>query len=273
MVQSIYSSELPSAAAWRFSWRLDRANARLAMGVLPPLVSRSAPGVTGLCAAREAARKHGSADAMESGNRNWKASSVPSRCSFSTVAMRFSLSPRTTRHLGPSFFVRVHHLSLGVVGVAAGLISSWWHPCDGPGRLPLRRFSQRFAGGRMAFTACAAAFSIPLWLAVLFANNLTVIVTATSFSTSCADMGWSATPKSMTSPAPGCAPRHRYLLFDREHRRLWIGAPLIGRISDILGVAKHADQMRSHSWSAQSPCAGATLCGWEAGPEPGVITI
>jgi MFS family permease len=80
---------------------------------------------------------------------------------------------------GPSFFVREHGLSLLTVGMAAGIISV----CIGIPAMILGgyfsdRISRRLPGGRMTFTASAALLSVPLWIAVLYLENLWLVVAA-----------------------------------------------------------------------------------------------
>ena len=77
----------------------------------------------------------------------------------------------------PTFFVRVHGLSLAVIGLAAGLISV---TVGIPAMILGGYFSDRvrrvLGGGRMAFTASAAMLSVPLWIALLSANNVTALL-------------------------------------------------------------------------------------------------
>ena len=49
-----------------------------------------------------------------------------------------------------------------LVAIAAMILGGYWS----------NRFSKLFRGGRMAFTSYAALASIPLWIALLFTNNL-----------------------------------------------------------------------------------------------------
>jgi MFS family permease len=79
---------------------------------------------------------------------------------------------------GTAFYVRIHEVSLRRVGEAAGIISI---AVGIPAMILGGWFSDRFRriskGGRLAFTAAAAALSVPLWLGVLFIDDLTLLVT------------------------------------------------------------------------------------------------
>jgi len=77
----------------------------------------------------------------------------------------------------PTFFIRVHGFSLRTIGTAAGIISL---VVGIPSMILGGWFSDRvrrlFSGGRMAFTASAAVASVPLWIALLYTNNVTLLI-------------------------------------------------------------------------------------------------
>jgi len=177
----------------------------------------------------------------------------------------FALSSNNLGIWGAAFFVRVHHLSLAVVGTAAGILSivigipamifSGYHS---------DRFSRRFAGGRMAFTALAAAISVPLWLAVLFLNNLTVVVIFNVVLYGLALM-WVGPATADVHDIAG--PHLRGLAIGIFFSIVNIvaygfGGPIIGRLSDILGVAKNPDQMRLSLLVCPIACALGALLLW-----------
>ena len=177
----------------------------------------------------------------------------------------FALSSNNLGIWGAAFFVRVHHLSLAVVGTAAGILSivigipamifSGYHS---------DRFSRRFAGGRMAFTALAAAISVPLWLAVLFLNNLTVVVIFNVVLYGLALM-WvgPATADVHDIAGPHLRGLAIGIFFSIVNIVAYgLGGPLIGRLSDILGVAKNPDQMRLSLLVCPIACALGALLLW-----------
>ena len=177
----------------------------------------------------------------------------------------FALSSNNLGIWGAAFFVRVHHLSLAVVGTAAGILSivvgipamifSGYHS---------DRFSRRFAGGRMAFTALAAAISVPLWLGVLFLNNLTLVVIVNVVLYGLALM-WVGPATADVHDIAG--PHLRGLAIGIFFSIVNIvaygfGGPLIGRLSDVLGVAKNPDQMRLSLLVCPIACALGALLLW-----------
>ncbi len=89
----------------------------------------------------------------------------------------FGLASNNLGIWGGIFYVRVHTLSLLTVGTAAGIISIL---VGIPSMILGGYFSDRFRrispGGRMAFTAAAAAVSVPLWIGLLTITNLPLLV-------------------------------------------------------------------------------------------------
>jgi MFS family permease len=79
---------------------------------------------------------------------------------------------------GTAFYVRIHKLSLLTVGTAAGILSI---AVGIPSMILGGWFSDHFRriskGGRLKFTAVAAAISVPLWVGLLFIHNLALLVT------------------------------------------------------------------------------------------------
>lgn len=207
-----------------------------------------------------------SAAVLASGGSDWKLlfRSKPLLYLYAGYAL-FALSSNNLGIWGPTFFVRVHHLSIGVVGTAAGILSIVIGiPSMVLGGYHSDSFSRRFAGGRMAFTAFAAALSIPLWIAVLFGGNLTLIVIANIVLYGLALM-WvgPATADVHDIAGPHLRGMGIGIFFSIVNIVAYgIGAPLIGRISDILGVAKNADQMRISLLVCPIACALGAMLLW-----------
>ena len=207
-----------------------------------------------------------SAAVLASGGSDWKLlfRSKPLLYLYAGYAL-FALSSNNLGIWGAAFFVRVHHVSLLTVGVAAGILSiavgipamifSGYHS---------DRFSRRFAGGRMAFTAYAAALSVPLWIIVLFASSLTFVVTVNIVLYGLALM-WVGPATADVHDLAG--PRLRGLAIGIFFSIVNIvaygfGGPLIGRISDLLGVAKNPDQMRLSLLVCPIACALGAMLLW-----------
>jgi len=265
-VQSIYSSGIAIGGGLAFflgGWIGQTHGWRWAFYLLgfPGLVLAML-----VFALREEPRGRTESPAALTGGNDWKLlfRSKPLLFLYAGYAF-FALSSNNLGIWGAAFFVRVHHLSLAVVGTAAGILSivigipamifSGYHS---------DRFSRRFAGGRMAFTALAAAISVPLWLAVLFANNLTLVVIMNVFLYALALM-WVGPATADVHDIAG--PHLRGLAIGIFFSIVNIvaygfGGPLIGRLSDVLGVAKNPDQMRMSLLVCPIACALGALLLW-----------
>lgn len=175
----------------------------------------------------------------------------------------FALSSNNLGIWVPSFFVRVHHLSLLFVGTAAGILSLLVGiPAMVFGGYFSDRISRRLPGGRMAFTASAALISIPLWIALLFVNQLTALLVVNVVLYALALM-WVGPATADVHDIAG--PKLRGLsigiFFSVVNVVAYgLGAPLIGKISDMLGVSTNAEQMRFSLMVCPLACAlGAVL--------------
>ena len=177
----------------------------------------------------------------------------------------FALASNNLGIWGPTFFVRVHHLSLLTVGTFAGLLAiGVGMPSMILGGYVSDRVKRLFSGGRMAFTAWAAAASIPLWLIVLFANNLMliVIVNAVLYGLAILWVG-PATADIHDIAGPKLRGLGIGIFFSIVNLVAYgAGAPIIGRISDKLGVANDASQMRVALLVCPLACALGAIVLW-----------
>ena len=177
----------------------------------------------------------------------------------------FSLASNNLGIWVPTFFVRVHHLSLLFVGTAAGILSLVIGvPVTILGGYYSDRFSRKFPGGRMAFTAAAAVVSIPLWIGLLFAHNVVALLLINVVLYGLALM-WVAPAAADIHDIAG--PNLRGLgigiFFSAANLAAYgIGAPLIGKLSDALGVAADPARMRFALLACPAACALAALLLW-----------
>jgi MFS family permease len=164
----------------------------------------------------------------------------------------------------PAFFVRVHKVSLPMIGTAGFLLSI----CVGvPAMIMAGWLSDRagrvLRGGRMAFTAVAAIASVPLWLALLFVDSLPMVVVVNVVLYALAIM-WVGPATADVSDLAG--PHLRGIaigiFFSSVNFAYLIGSNLIGKLSDILSVATHAEQMRYSLLVCPVACALGALLLW-----------
>jgi len=163
----------------------------------------------------------------------------------------------------PTFFVRVHGFSLLTIGTAAGILSIVVGiPSMILGGWVSDRVRRFLSGGRMAFTASAAIASVPLWIALLYTNNIALLIAVNVVLYGLAIM-WIGPATADVADIAG--PKLRGLaigvFFSIVNILAYgIGAPLIGKLSDTLGVAKDPGQMRLSLLVCPVACAlGAGL--------------
>jgi len=146
-----------------------------------------------------------------------------------------------------AYYVRVHHISLAAIGTGGFFLAILVGiPSMIFGGYFSDRFSRRFGGGRMAFTAWGAVVSIPLWIALLFANQIVVLVAVNVVLYALAVM-WvgPATADVHDLAGPHLRGLGIGIFFALVNIIAYgLGSPLIGKVSDLLGVATNPEQMR-----------------------------
>jgi MFS family permease len=200
------------------------------------------------------------------GREDWKVlfRSVPLRYLYLGYAL-FGLASNNLGIWVPTFFVRVHGMSLALIGTAAGILSVVVGvPVTILGGYVSDRFRRLGRGGRMAFSSWAALASIPLWLGLLFVDNVTLLVSLNVVLFGLALM-WLAPASADLHEIAG--PNLRGLgigiFFSTVNIVAYgIGSPLIGRLNDQLGVTTDPGQMRLALLVCPIACALAALLLW-----------
>jgi len=215
---------------------------------------------------REPPRGRTEVAAVHYGRGDWKIlfRSVPLRYLYLGYAL-FGLASNNLGIWVPSFFIRVHGMSLALVGAAAGILSIVIGvPVTVYGGYLADRFRRMGKGGRMELCAWAALASIPLWLGLLFSHQVGVLIFLNVFLFGFALM-WVAPAAADLHEIAG--PHLRGLgigiFFSTVNLVAYgIGSPLIGKLNDILGVAAHPEQMRLSLLVCPAACALAALLLW-----------
>jgi len=178
--------------------------------------------------------------ATETGNWRELFRSVPLRY----LCLGYALIGLASNNLGiwgTTFFVRMHHFSLMTVATAAGLISTVVGvPAMVFGGYFSDRVSRMLRGGRMAFTSSVALASVPLWIALLYTNNIPVLIAVNILLYALAIMWVGPATADVTEIA---GPKLRGLaigiFFSTVNIAAYaIGSPLIGNISDAGDLRK-----------------------------------
>jgi len=215
---------------------------------------------------REQPRGRTESTAAMQSNRDWRFlfRSVPLRYLYVGYAL-YALSSNNLGTWGAAFFQRVHGLSLMTVGTAAGIVSVVVGiPAMVLGGYVSDRLSRRFEGGRMALTAWAALASIPLWIGLLFANNffLIVILSVVLYALALMWVG-AATADVHDLAGPHLRGLAIGIFFSTVNIVAYgIGGPLIGKISDVLGVGTNPEMMRYSLLACPAACAIAAVLLW-----------
>jgi MFS family permease len=215
---------------------------------------------------REQERGRTEVAAVQFSSKDWKIlfSSVPLRYLY----LGYGLFGIASNNLGiwvPSFFVRVHHMSLGLIGTVAGSLSIVVGvPVTILGGYASDRFRRFGKGGRMLFSAGLAIASVPLWLALLFNNNLILLLILNSVLFGLALM-WLGPAAADVHDSAG--PHLRGLgigiYFSTVNIFAYgIGSPLIGKLSDKLGVTANPGVMRYSLLVCPVACALSALLLW-----------
>lgn len=215
---------------------------------------------------REPARGRTEVAAVRYGREDWKVlfRSVPLRYLYVGYAL-FGLASNNLGIWGAAFFVRVHGVSLLTIGTAAGIVSmAVGLPVSILGGYVSDRFRRLGPGSRMAFSACAALVSVPLWLGLLFSDNIALLV-ALSVPLYGLALIWVAPATADLHEIAG--PHLRGLgigiLFSVVNIVAYlVGSPLIGKLSDLLGVTASPGQMRLSLLVCPAACALAALLLW-----------
>ncbi|OLE54308.1 MAG: hypothetical protein AUG51_08530 [Acidobacteria bacterium 13_1_20CM_3_53_8] len=205
--------------------------------------------------------------------KDWKIlfRSVPLRYLYLGYAL-FGLASNNLGIWGPSFFVRVHHMSLALIGLLAGILSI---AAGVPGTILGGYVSDRFRnmgrGGRMFFSSCAALVSVPLWLILIFSNSVALLLIVNFILLGLALM-WLGPAAADVHDIAG--PHLRGLgigiyFFTVNLFAYGIGSPLIGKLNDWLGVASNPPEMRYSLLICPVACALGALLLWMGSREMG----
>ena len=165
----------------------------------------------------------------------------------------------------PTFFNRVHGYGIATLGLVAGLTSltSGIASTVLGGYLSdrLRRFRP---GGRMLLGAIASLLAIPFWLVLLFSYNVPLLLVA-NFILLGLSLIWIAPAMADVHEISG--PHLRGLgigafLFLAHVLAYGIGAPLMGKVNDLLGAATNPEVMRYGFLIIPLSCVVAAILLW-----------
>lgn len=196
---------------------------------------------------------------------DWKALRSPALLLLFAGYAFYGLASNNLGIWASAYYVRVHHVSLRAIGIGGFLLAM----CVGIPAMVLGgyasdQFSRKFGGGRMAFTAFAAALSIPLWIVLLFAQSMPLLVAANVVLYGLAVM-WvgPATADVHDMAGPHLRGLAIGIFFSTVNIVAYgLGSPLIGKVSDLLGVTSNPAQMRYSLLICPAACAVGVVLLW-----------
>ncbi len=182
------------------------------------------------------------------GARDWKMlfRLKPLRYHYAGYAL-FGLAANQLTIWGPLFFNRVHNFPLALIGVWAGVLSvTAGVPGTIVGGVLADRLKRRGRGGRMKFSAAAALVCVPLWLALLFSGEVSLLILS-NFVLLAVALMWVGAAAADVHDIAG--PHLRGLgvgiyFFTVIMAAYGVGGPLIGRVNDALGAGARPEMMR-----------------------------
>ena len=199
-------------------------------------------------------------------SKDWKIlfQSVPLRYLYLGYAL-FGLASNNLGIWVPSFFVRVHGMSLVLLGTVAGILSiAVGVPVTIFGGYASDRFRRFGKGGRMLFSMCAALVSIPLWLGLLFSDNaaLLLILNFVLFGLALSWLGPAAADVHDIA-GPHLRGLGIGIYFSTVNIMAYgIGSPLIGKLNDLLGASGNPGMMRYSLLICPVACALSAWLLW-----------
>jgi MFS family permease len=177
----------------------------------------------------------------------------------------FGLAANSLSIWGATFFARVHGMDIALIGRLGGILSiTAGVPGTILGGYAADRLRRRGRGGRMLFSACGALLAIPCWFALLFSNNVWMLLLA-NFVLLALSLMWLGPAAADVHEIAG--PQLRGLgigiyFFAVNIAAYAIGAPLIGKLNDLLGVASNPGGMRYALLICPLSCALSALLLW-----------
>jgi MFS family permease len=199
-------------------------------------------------------------------SKDWKIlfRSVPLRYLY----LGYGLFGIASNNLGiwvPSFFVRVHGMSLALIGTVAGILAIIIGvPVTIMGGYVSDRFRRFGKGGRLLFSTCAALASVPLWLMLLYSDSapLLLILNCALFALAISWLGPAAADVHDIA-GPHLRGLGIGIYFSTVNICAYgIGSPLIGKLNDVLGVTRNPGLMRYSLLVCPVACALSALMLW-----------
>ncbi|MCY7375630.1 MAG: MFS transporter [Pyrinomonadaceae bacterium] len=185
----------------------------------------------------------------------------------------FGLATNNISIWGASYFSRLYNVSLANFGYWAGIFTlAAGIPATLFGGAIADWFRRKRSGGRMFYGMILSLVSIPCWFVALFSDNFYLILPA-GFVLLFAALAWLGAAAADATEIAGANLRGLAVaiyFFTVNIAAYLIGAPLIGKLSDLAGiitnpqtgVTENAEMMRYTLLICPFSCLMAAICLW-----------
>lgn len=214
---------------------------------------------------REPARTLNAATDTYYSSTDWK--KLLSNKAFILLCLGYSIFGLATNSLsiwGATFFSRLHKYDLPTIGFWAGVLTL---SAGIPATLSAGAVADWFKKkglGRMIFGAILALVSAPLWIVLIFADNVFLILPA-SFLLLATGLGWVGAAAADVTEIAGINLRGlgiAIFFFAVNIAAYLIGSNLIGFLNDRLGATENPAMMRYALLVCPIACLISAICLW-----------
>ena len=187
--------------------------------------------------------------------------------SFIFLCLGYGLLGLATNNLsiwGATFYTRVHKFELPTIGLVGGILTL-------VAGIPATLFGgavadwfKRKGWGRMAFGSLLSLISAPIWLVLIYTNNVYLII-ASNFVLLAAALSWLGAAAADATEIAGRELRGMAVaiyFFTVNIAAYLIGSNLIGILSDNLGATEDPTQLRTALLICPLSCVVAAILLW-----------
>ncbi len=185
---------------------------------------------------------------------------------FILLCFGYALLGLATNNLsiwGATFYSRLHKFDLVTIGFFGGILTlAAGIPATLLGGIVADKFRQRHRGGRMLYGSLLSLVSAPVWLLLIFTDNVYLILLA-NFVLLAAALGWLGAAAADVTEIAGVKLRGvgiAIYFFSVNIAAYLIGSNLIGFLSDRFGATADPAMMRYALLVCPAACLAGAIC-------------
>jgi len=186
--------------------------------------------------------------------------------SFILLCLGYAFLGLATNNLsiwGSTFYFRVHQFDIATIGMWGGILTLIAGiPATLFGGVIADKFRRKAAGGRMFYGALLALVSVPLWLLLIFTDNVYFILLANGLLLFAA-LAWLGAAAADATEIAGVNLRGLAIavyFFSVNIAAYLVGSNLIGYLSDRLGATADPSMMRYALLVCPVSCLLSAVC-------------